>query len=121
SGLDPNAPGIPPAGPYQYDKEPIIIDQEQPDGSYRQIQGYLIGYGYKNQSYDNGYNLVAWQDIPDWVKALDGNLTYVTRMLQNQQVTVTDSHGDSMSVVNFAQLEVYCACHFESATPTVTY
>ncbi|GEO28042.1 hypothetical protein AAC03nite_38270 [Alicyclobacillus acidoterrestris] len=117
SGISSDAPGIPPEGPYTYDQEPIVITH--PDGS--TTKGWIDGYDYNNQTYLNGYNLIAWSDLSDWVNELGGNLTFVQRELANQQITLTDPNtGQSINMVNFASVVMTCGAIFQPFEPTVT-
>lgn len=76
-----------------------------PDG--KGIDGRILHYSLTSRSNDNGYMLIAKQNVPDLVTVLKGNVDYVQDGMKVSKL-VTPSIGQSWPVVAVPQIVALC-------------
>lgn len=107
--------GIASPGRYHFAEENLIIDV---DGS-SPISAHVMLYTLASASYNNGYPMIALQDVPEFVSAFGGNLTYVQSHIKSLQATDALS-GQTIQLVNLDAVAVNCGTAAESQTPITT-
>jgi len=95
---DPGQIAGPALGKYRFCEDSIVI--EAPDGS--TTNAAIYHYDLTTQTANNGYLLIALSDVPMFVAALGGRLSFVEKQLQGHEITVTDQYGDTLTLVNFS-------------------
>lgn len=117
---------LPPSGTYFFAKEPLNIntvsnpEPNQPQLSTGTVHGWITTYDLTSQSYLNGYNLIAWQDLPDYVHEFNGNLSFVENKMANNKILATDAYGSTLYLVDAAWVVTFCGASFETESSKVS-